>query len=119
MVENLDWISALVFIVLLYFYSHYFFASMTAHVTSFFPALVVVGIAAGIPPMLLVLLLAVTSSLCAGITHYGTGSAPVFFGTNYVSIKDWWKFGFIVSVVNLSIWSVIGGIWWRILGHWG
>jgi len=118
MVKDLDWISAIAFIVLLYFYSHYFFASMTAHVTSFFPALVVVGIAAGAPPMLLVMLLAVTSSLCAGITHYGTGSAPVFFGTNYVSIKDWWKLGFIVSVVNLSIWVFIGGAWWKVLGLW-
>jgi len=118
MVKSLDWMSAVVFIVLLYFYSHYFFASMTAHVTSFFPALVVVGIAAGAPPMLLVLLLAVTSSLCAGITHYGTGSAPVFFGTNYVSIKDWWRLGFIVSVVNLLIWTIVGSLWWRVLGLW-
>ncbi|AVU08645.1 MULTISPECIES: anion permease [unclassified Halomonas] len=25
--------------------------------------------------------------------------------------------GFIMSVVNLLIWVVVGGLWWKLLGH--
>jgi DASS family divalent anion:Na+ symporter len=60
--------------------------------------------------------LAFFSNLNAGITHYGTGSAPVYFGAGYVSQTDWWKLGFIVSLVNIAVWLGIGPVWWKLIG---
>ena len=75
-------------------------------------------IALGAPPALLGLILAFSSSLMMSLTHYGTGTAPIIFGSGYVTLGEWWKAGWVMSVVNLLIWIVIGGAWWKLLGYW-
>ena len=54
----------------------------------------------------------------AGLTHYSTGSAPIYFGAGYVTQGQWWKLGFVCSVINIIIWIGIGSVWWKILGIW-
>ena len=54
----------------------------------------------------------------AGITHYGTGSGPVYYGSGYVSQADWWRVGFAISVLNLLIWLGVGMWWWKLIGMW-
>ena len=116
--HGLSWIAALLILTLIYFYIHYVFASMTAHTTALFPAFFAAAIATGAPPLLAALPLAYFSNLNAGITHYGTGSAPVFFGAGYVSELEWWRIGFLVSLVNVTIWLGVGGLWWKAIGLW-
>jgi len=31
---------------------------------------------------------------------------------------EWWKVGFLISVVNLVIWMGVGSIWWKLVGIW-
>ena len=112
------WILSMLILVLVYVYTHYFFASTTAHITAMFAAFLAAGIALGAPPMLLALTLAFSSSLMMSLTHYGTGTAPVIFGSNYTTLAEWWRVGFVMSVVNLAIWFYIGGAWWKLLGYW-
>jgi DASS family divalent anion:Na+ symporter len=114
--QHWPWQYAIVGMGLLYLYSHYAFASLTAHVTALYPAFLAGTLATGAPPMLAALLLAFFSNLDAGITHYGTGSAPIFFGAGYVSQAKWWKLGFLISLVNVFIWFVIGSLWWKAIG---
>lgn len=119
-IDNLGigWIGGTILLVLVYVYSHYFFASTTAHITAMFAAFFTAGLALGAPPALLGLILAFSSSLMMSLTHYGTGTAPIIFGSGYVSLGEWWKTGFILSVVNLIIWITVGGLWWKWLGYW-
>jgi DASS family divalent anion:Na+ symporter len=116
--QGLSWATALVVLALVYFYIHYVFASMTAHITALYPAFFAAALATGAPPMLAALPMAYFSSLYAGMTHYGTGSAPVFFGAGYVNEREWWRIGFLVSLVNVAIWAVAGGLWWKAIGMW-
>jgi DASS family divalent anion:Na+ symporter len=118
MISGTDWMSAFLVLSLVYFYSHYFLASNTAHITSMYAPFLAVAIAVGTPPMLAALVLAFFSNLFSSMTHYGTGPAPVFFGTNYVDMGTWWKIGFILSLVNIAVWLGIGGAWWKLLGLW-
>ncbi len=113
---HLPWLAVLAIASLVYFYVHYLFASMTAHISAMYTAFATVAIAAQAPMVLVLLILAFFSSLCAGITHYGTGSAPVYFGAGYISFKDWWRVGGLLSLVNILIWSIVGAIWWKCLG---
>ena len=113
-----SWMAALVVLALVYFYSHYGFASITAHVTAMFIPFLAVTVGVGAPAGLTVLLLTYFSNLSAGLTHYGTTPAPVYFGTGYVKQKTWWTIGFIASVLNILIWSTVGLLWWKILGWW-
>jgi len=109
---------ALFSLVTAYLYVHYSFASMTAQVTALYPAFLAAALAAGAPPLPSALLLAFFSNLNAGLTHYGTGSAPVFFNAGYVGQGTWWKLGFIISLVNVLIWFGVGSLWWRAVGIW-
>jgi DASS family divalent anion:Na+ symporter len=112
------WPWGLAALVLVYIYVHYAFASMTAHVTALYPAFFAAALAIGAPPLLAALPLAFFSNLNAGITHYGTGSAPVFFGAGYVGPGAWWKLGFLISLVNIVIWLGAGSLWWKAIGLW-
>lgn len=118
MTTGWSWAGALIVLILVYFYAHYAFASITAHATAMFPPFLVVLLAAGAPPQLAVLSLAAASNLDASLTHYGTTHAPIYFGADYVTQKEWWKLGFIVSVVTITIWGTVGVGWWKILGWW-
>ncbi|OGN56825.1 MAG: anion permease [Chlamydiae bacterium RIFCSPHIGHO2_12_FULL_44_59] len=117
-VSSFPWISGFVLISLLYFYTHYFFASSVAHIGAMYAPLLIVSIALGTPPELAVLILAFFSNLYAGLTHYGSGAAPILFETGYLSVASWWKMGFIISLANIGIWFVFGGLWWKVLGYW-
>jgi DASS family divalent anion:Na+ symporter len=112
------WLPAFLAISLIYFYSHYFFASNTAHVSSMYAAFLGIAVAVGTPPVLAALVLGFFSNLFSSMTHYSTGPAPVLFGSGYVRLADWWKLGALISVVNIIIWLGIGGLWWKILGLW-
>ncbi|OOV87157.1 anion permease [Oceanospirillum linum] len=115
---GLGWAGASGLLVLIFLYSHYFFASTTAHITAMMAAFLTVGLAMGAPPMPFVLMMAAASSIMMTLTHYATGTSPVIFGSNYVTLGEWWRAGFVMSVVNLIIWVVIGGLWWKLLGYW-
>ena len=116
-IRGLDWVTAFVVLVMLYFYSHYFFASVVAHIGSMYLPFILLCIAVGTPPIVAALSLAFFSSLCGGLTHYGCGPAPIFFGSGYVKIIDWWKLGFFVSLINITVYLTVGSFWWRFLGY--
>lgn len=115
---GMSWPLALLVLALVYFYAHYGFASITAHVTAMFIPFLAVTVAVGAPAGLTVLVLTYFSNLSAGLTHYGTTPAPVYFGTGYVKQSQWWTIGLIASVLNIIIWSTVGLGWWKILGWW-
>ena len=116
--QGWTWPAALAVLALVYFYAHYGFASITAHVTAMFIPFLAVTVAIGAPAGLTVLILTYFANLSAGLTHYGTTPAPVYFGTGYVTQKRWWTVGLIASVLNILIWSIVGMGWWKVLGWW-
>jgi DASS family divalent anion:Na+ symporter len=116
--SGVGWMPAFVGLSLVYFYSHYFFAGNTAHISSMYAAFLATAVAVGAPPLLAALVLAFFSNLFSSMTHYGTGPAPVLFGAGYVRLADWWRLGAVISVVNITIWLGLGGLWWKVLGLW-
>ena len=112
------WSAALAVLLIIYFYAHYGFASITAHVTAMYTPFVVVTVAAGAPAALTVLSLAYFSNLSASLTHFGTTPGPIYFGARYVTQREWWTYGFVLSLVTIGIWSTIGFTWWKLLGWW-
>ena len=115
---GLSWVFGCALLLLAYLYSHYMFASGTAHVTAMFGAFYAAGLALGAPPLLYALMMAAATSIMMSLTHYASGSSPVIYGSGYVSMNEWWKAGFIMSVIELVIFSTIGAAWWKVLGYW-
>ncbi len=112
------WIAVLLLTLLIYFYVHYFFASITAHVLALFPPFVILLTSVGVPPLLAVYSLMCLANLTAGLTHYGTTTGPVLYSQNYVTLAEWWRAGFFVSIANVIIWLTIGFAWWKLIGLW-
>jgi DASS family divalent anion:Na+ symporter len=112
------WPLALGVLLLIYFYAHYGFASITAHATAMYTPFLIVILAAGAPPALAVLSLAYFSNLSASLTHFGTTPAPIYFGAGYVSQRTWWLIGLIASFVTITIFSLLGFVWWKVLKFW-
>ena len=115
---GVSWWVALGVLMLAYLYSHYAFASISAHVTAMYAAFLAVAVAAGAPPFLAAMSLGVLSGVMCGLTHYATGPAPIYFGAGFVPQGTWWKIGFVLSVVNSLLFIGVGGIWWKVLGLW-
>jgi DASS family divalent anion:Na+ symporter len=115
---GMDWGPAFVLLVLVYFYSHYLFASNTAHVSALYASFLGVAVPMGAPPLLAALVLGFAGNLFSSMTHYGTGPAPVFFGAGYVPLGVWWGLGFLLSVIHILVWGLVGGLWWKVLGLW-
>ncbi|MEN6568007.1 MAG: anion permease [Veillonellales bacterium] len=118
MLGGISWIPTLGVLFVVYLYSHYAFASLSAHATAMYAAFLAVAVSGGAPPYLAAMGLAVLSNLMAGLTHYATGSAPIYFGTGFIEQKDWWRIGFTSSVINFVIWIGVGAAWWKFIGLW-
>ncbi|MGI6451881.1 MAG: anion permease [Syntrophomonadaceae bacterium] len=116
MLGGLNWVATLIVMVVFYLYVHYFFASLTAHITAFYAPLLAIAVFAGAPAMLAALVLGFFGNICGSLTHYGSGPAPILFGAGFVDQGTWWKLGFIIVTLNSIIFLGSGAFWWKILG---
>ncbi len=116
LVDGLPWQLAFLLLSTVYFYTGYFFASKAARASAMYAPFLSVAIAAQTPPIYAALILAFLLNLSGCLTHYGTAVAPIYFGSGYIEVSAWWKLGFILSLIYLPIWLLIGGVWWRVLG---
>ncbi|RHM55083.1 anion permease [Mitsuokella sp. AF33-22] len=115
---GMSWLMAFIILVLIYVYSHYAFASVSAHIGAMYAAFLAVAVAVGTPPLLAAISFAALSNIMIPLTHYGGGAAPILYGAGYVPQGTWWKLGFIIVTVNLVIWLGIGSLWWHVIGLW-
>ncbi len=105
-------------LLLVFFYLHYLFASATVYASVMYSTFFLILSSLSIPPLVIAMILAFFTNISACLTHYGISSAPIFFTNSGMSIGQWWKTGLIVSVMNIAIWSFVGGAWWKIIGWW-
>jgi anion transporter len=95
--------TAVVFLVALVFWIHYFFSSITSHAAAVLP--VVLAVAKAIPgvPMPTVTLLCLYSlGLMGVISPYATGPAPIYYGSGFIGRGEFWKFGLIFGLVYFA-----------------
>ncbi len=116
--SDVSWVTMFAIALLIYFYAHYFFASITAHILAMYPPFLAVLVIKGAPIGLVAYAFACFTNLAAGLTHYGTTPSPMFYAHGYVPMATWWRVGAIVSVVNILIWSTVGFAWWKLVGFW-
>ncbi|EFS16527.1 anion permease [Staphylococcus capitis] len=110
-----SWPIVLVLLILFFFYSHYLFASATAHVSAMYAALLGVAVAAGAPPLFSALMLGFFGNLLASTTHYSSGPAPILYASGYVSQKRWWLMNLVLGIVYFIIWIGLGSLWMKLI----
>jgi L-tartrate/succinate antiporter len=102
-------IVVMVVLVVIFFIIHYMFASLTAHTTAILPVMLAVGAAVpGLPIKTFALLLCYSLGIMGVITPYATGPGPVYYGSGYISRKDFWTLGLIFGTIFLTALIGIG-----------
>ena len=90
-------------LVLLFFFVHYMFASLTAHTTALMPVFLATAMSIpGIPLRTLAILLCATLGLMGILTPYATGPSPVYYGCGYITRKEFWTLGFIFGLIFIA-----------------
>jgi divalent anion:Na+ symporter, DASS family len=113
---NLGWPAVAVALNVIYYFLHYLFASQTAHVGALFTAFTAMMVASGVPPVLAALSLALNTNLFGAITHYASGQAAVYYGAGFLQLPEVFRLGAVLTAVNLAVWIVLGGVWWKVIG---
>jgi L-tartrate/succinate antiporter len=90
-------------LVCVYFFSHYMFASLTAHTSALLPIMLAVGSGIpGVPVDKLALALAMTTGIMGVITPYATGPGLVYYQSGYITSLHFWKLGTIFGLLFLA-----------------
>lgn len=96
----------------LFYFSHYFFASLTAHTTALMPVLLATGAAVpGVDIRLLGMMLAGCLGIMGILTPYGTGPSPVYYNTGYIEKKTFWVFGSVYGFIFFAVYAVFAMFW--------
>ncbi|TDF55141.1 anion permease [Cupriavidus sp. L7L] len=107
--SGLSPMTAAVTLVLVFYFTHYMFASVTAHTTAMLPVMLSVGSTIpGLPMESFALMLALTLGIMGILTPYGTGPSPVYFGSGYLPAGDYWRLGAIFGVIYIAAFLALG-----------
>jgi DASS family divalent anion:Na+ symporter len=113
-----NWLAGLLALALVYVYLHYGMASATPHVVAFYAPFCAAAVSMGAPPLMVAILFGILSNLDWGLTAYGGGSGPVYFGQGYFDNITFMKLGLIVTTTNVVLMLAVGLAWWKVLGWW-
>ena len=99
-------------LTVLFFVSHYMFASVTAHVAALLPVMLAAAMAVpGLDMTKASMVLCATLGIMGIITPYGTGPSPIYFGSGYVKSREFWVLGTIFGVIYLAVFLAVGFPW--------
>lgn len=115
-IHGSNWIFVLIILNVIYCYLHYFFASGNAIVAALYAVFLSVGISLGVPAIPMALMLSCCTNISCSLTQYTHARGPILFGAGYIPTSVWWKTGFVMSIINLVIFFLVGLIWWKVLG---
>jgi citrate:succinate antiporter len=95
---------ALIVLVLIFYFSHYLFASLSAHTATVLPVILSIGKSiGGVPLDKLSLLLVLSIGIMGVLTPYATGPGVIIYGCGYISSRDYWRLGCINGVLYISV----------------
>ena len=105
-------ISAMVILVAIFFFSHYMFASGTAHATAMLPVMLGVGgTIPGLPMQPYALLLCLTLGIMSVVAPYGTAPNLIYCGSGYLPMRDFWRLGAIFGLIYFALFAAVGIPW--------
>lgn len=105
-------ITAMLILIAIFFFSHYLFASGTAHATAMLPVMLGVGSTiAGLPMRPYALLLCLTLGIMGIVSPYGTAPNLIYCGSGYLPAQDFWRLGGIFGLIYFFVFLLVGVPW--------
>ncbi len=102
--SHLNPLITMLIVVALFYLLHYFFASITAHVSALMALFLgIVSNIYGISLNEVALFLMFSLGIMGILTPYGTGPSTIYYGSGYIKSKDFWKLGLIFGMIYLIV----------------
>jgi DASS family divalent anion:Na+ symporter len=109
--SGLSWPLAYVALVVIYVAIHYMFVSQSSQVLALLGVFLDVGIRAGVPAPLMAFALLFASSYFSVITPQGGSQNVIFVGSGYLTQRELYRLGLLMTLVFLAIFMGIGTAW--------
>ena len=108
---GLSWTSLYLTLIVLYVLIHYLFVSQTSQVLALFGVFLDVGTKGGVPLPLMAFGLLFASSYFSVITPQGGSQNIIFVASGYLTQKELYKLGALVTLFFMVVYLVIGSPW--------
>ena len=108
---GLSWPTLYVTLIVLYVFIHYLFVSQTSQVLALLGVFLDVGTRGKVPVALMAFGLLFASSYFSVITPQGGSQNIIFVASGYLTQRELYKLGLIVTVVFLAVYLLIGSPW--------
>ena len=104
-----SWTQVIFALTAIYFFSHYFFSSLTSHTAALLPIILTVGLAVpDMPKTTLAMTLALTTGLMGIVSPYASGAALPYYRSGYFTSAQYWRNGVIFGLIFLAALLAIG-----------
>ena len=109
--DGLSWITMYVTLVVLYVLIHYMFVSQSSQVLALFGVFLDVGTKGGVPLPLMAFGLLFASSYFSVITPQGGSQNIIFAASGYLTQRELYTLGGLVTLFFLAVYLLIGSPW--------
>lgn len=109
--EGLSWPITYVGLIALYVAIHYFFVSQSSQVLALFAVFLDVGIRGGVSAPLMAFGLLFASSYFSVITPQGGSQNVIFVGSGYLTQRELYRLGLLITLFFMAVFLVIGTGW--------
>ena len=99
-IGDFHWVTAYIFLTVLYVVIHYLFVSQTAHLLALYAVFLQVAVNAEVPAALMAFMLSFATNYFAVITPQASSSNVLFAGSGYLPSRDIYKQGATITVLN-------------------
>jgi DASS family divalent anion:Na+ symporter len=98
-------------LIVIYVLLHYIFVSQTAHLLALFGIFMDVGVKLGVNPALLAYQLLFATNYFSAITPQGSSANLLFAESGFLSQRDLYRLGFLVTAFNVLLFVILGMPW--------
>ena len=108
---GLSWPVTYVTLIALYVAIHYLFVSQSSQVLALMGVFLDVGIRGGVPAPLMAFALLFASSYFSVITPQGGSQNVIFVGSGYLTQRELYRLGLLMTLFFLAVFLVVGTAW--------
>jgi divalent anion:Na+ symporter, DASS family len=109
--SGFPWPETYVALIVIYVAIHYMFVSQSSQVLALLGVFLDVGIRGGVPAPLMAFALLFASSYFSVITPQGGSQNVIFVGSGYLTQRELYRLGLVITLFFLAVFLVIGTAW--------
>ncbi len=108
---GMSWPTTYVTLVVIYVAIHYMFVSQSSQVLALLGVFLDVGVRGGVPAPLMAFALLFASSYFSVITPQGGSQNVIFVGAGYLTQRELYRLGLLMTLFFLAVFLVVGTAW--------